>query len=88
MFDKDKVGKDKSLGKVEISMDDLDTQEPVWFPLKGVKSGEILLNTEMLAPGESPQGYIGDGENAPVAGKENITISIVNNTLRNVNSTQ
>ena len=67
MFDKDKFGKDKSLGKVEISKDDLDAKEPVWFPLAGVKSGQILLNTELLAPGESPQGYVGDGQDAPFA---------------------
>ena len=69
VFDKDKFGKDKSLGKVEISRDDLDTKEPVWFPLAGVKSGEILLNTEMLAPGQSPSGYAGDSQDTDVAGK-------------------
>ena len=68
MFDSDKLGKDKSLGKVEISQDDLGSNQPIWFPLKGVKSGEILLNTELLRPGESPSGYIGDGQNAPVYG--------------------
>ena len=44
----------------------MDSKEPVWFPLAGVKSGEILLNTELLAPGESPSGYIGDGQEAPL----------------------
>ena len=68
VFDKDKLGRDKSLGKVEISRDDLDTNEPVWFPLKGVKSGEILLNSEMLAPGQKPSGYGGDRQDYPVAG--------------------
>ena len=68
-MDKDKFGKDKSLGKVEISRDDLDSKEPVWFPLSGVKSGEILLNTEMLAPGQSPSGYAGDGIDADLAGR-------------------
>ena len=71
MFDKDKLGKDKSLGKVEISRDDLDSKEPVWFPLTGVKSGEVLINTEMLRPGESPRGYAGDGQDAPIGGKDN-----------------
>ena len=64
VFDKDKLGKDKSLGKVEISGDDLDSSEPVWFPLAGVKSGQILLNTEILAPGQYPSGYVGDGQDA------------------------
>ena len=69
MFDKDKLGKDKSLGKVEISRDDLGSNEPVWFPLAGVKSGQILLNTELLAPGQSPSGYVGDGQDADLAGR-------------------
>ncbi len=67
VFDKDKFGKDKSLGKVELTKKDLDASEPMWFPLKGVKSGDILLNTELLSPGESPKGYVGDGESTPVA---------------------
>ena len=66
VFDSDKIGKDKSLGTVEISPRDLDSNEPKWFPLKGVKSGEILLNSEFLAPGQSPTGYIGDGQYDPV----------------------
>ncbi len=57
------------MGKVEISRDDLDSKEPVWFPLSGVKSGEILLNTEMLAPGQSPSGYAGDGQDTGLAGR-------------------
>ena len=65
------MGKDKSLGKVEISRDDLGSNEPIWFPLKGVKSGEILLNSELLAPGQKPSGYAGDGQDAPVAGGDN-----------------
>ena len=69
MFDKDKLGKDKSLGKVEISRDDLGSNEPVWFPLAGVKSGQILLNTELLAPGQSPSGYVGDGQDTDLASK-------------------
>ena len=60
VFDKDKLGKDKSLGKVEISGDDLDSKEAIWFPLTGVKSGQVLLNTEMLAPGQYPSGHAGD----------------------------
>ena len=34
VFDKDKLGKDKSLGKVEVNPRDLDNEEPKWFPLK------------------------------------------------------
>merc|ERR1711860_449862 len=60
------IGKDKSLGTVEISPRDLDSNEPKWFPLKGVKSGEILLNSEFLAPGKSPSAYIGDSQHDPV----------------------
>lgn len=70
VFDKDKFGKDKSLGKVEITKGDLGANEPMWFPLKGTKSGEILLNTELLAPGETPKGYLGDGQIAPLSDRD------------------
>ena len=66
MFDSDKIGKDKSLGTIELNPQDLNEGSPQWFPLKGVKSGEILLNSELLAPGQSPSGYIGDGQYDPV----------------------
>ena len=71
VFDKDKFGKDKSLGKVELTKRDLSASDPMWFPLKGVKSGDILINTEWLAPGESPKGYVGDGEDASVTNPNN-----------------
>ena len=61
MFDADKLGKDKSLGTAQISGKDLNSSVPRWFPLKGVKSGEILMNTELLAPGQMPSGFTGDG---------------------------
>ena len=68
------MGKDKSLGTVEITPDDLGSNEPRWFPLKGVKSGEVLLNTELLAPGQSPSGYPVDSTNEPTRGKKNAKI--------------
>ena len=34
VFDADKLGKDKSLGIVEINPSDLDSYEPKWYPLK------------------------------------------------------
>ena len=34
VFDSDRLGKDKSLGSVEIRQDDLIGDEPKWFPLK------------------------------------------------------
>jgi Ca2+-dependent lipid-binding protein len=41
VFDSDKLGKDKSLGKVELSLADLETIEGQWFSLQGVKSGTV-----------------------------------------------
>ena len=61
VFDADKLGKDKSLGKVALDLGDLDSGEPRWFPLQGTKSGEILLSSDILAAGQSPSRYIGDG---------------------------
>ena len=68
VFDADKLGKDKSLGVVEINPRDFDGEEAKWFPLKGVKSGEILLNADILAPGQSPYGLGADGQRRPVGG--------------------
>ena len=49
-----------------INPRDIGSDEAKWFPLKGAKSGDILINTELLAPGQSPSGYVGDGEYDPV----------------------
>ena len=68
MFDADKLGKDKSLGKVEINPRDFDGKEAKWFPLKGVKSGEILLNADIFAPGQSPYASAADGQRRPIGG--------------------
>ena len=68
VFDADKLGKDKSLGVVEINPRDFYGEEAKWFPLKGVKSGEILLNCDILAPGQSPYGLGADGQLRPVGG--------------------
>ena len=34
VFDSDKLGKDKSLGKLEINPKTLDSGDSMWFPLK------------------------------------------------------
>ena len=54
VFDSDRLGRDKSLGKLDLDPDNMDAGQPQWFPLKGAKSGQILLNTEFLAPGDIP----------------------------------
>ena len=69
MFDADKLGKDKSLGKVEINPRDFDGVEAKWFPLKGVKSGEVLVNADILAPGQSALGLGANGKRRPIRGK-------------------
>ena len=66
MYDSDKLGKDKSLGSIQLQREDFMTDGPLWIPLQGAKSGEILLNTDILDPGQSPE-LIGDSEDAPVA---------------------
>lgn len=46
VFDHDMIGKDKSLGTLEMDMADLgnmDKDSGYWFPLSGVKSGQVLL---------------------------------------------
>merc|ERR1711874_5126 len=51
VFDSDKIGKDKSLGKVAIDITgilSMDGDEGRWFPLSGVKSGQVLLSADFL----------------------------------------
>ena len=68
VFDSDKIGKDKSLGSVEFTSKDLGAGEPMWFPLKGVKSGQLLMNSQLLNPGEVPSGKLADGKKKPIKG--------------------
>merc|ERR1712106_1045130 len=51
VFDSDKVGKDTSLGNLTLDITDvlaMDGKEGQWFPLKGVKSGKVLLSADFL----------------------------------------
>ena len=43
VFDADKLGKDKSLGKVEVDILDLAADEGRWFPLQGKKTPCLTL---------------------------------------------
>jgi hypothetical protein len=52
VFDSDKLGKDKSLGTVEVDVLDLAGSDGQWIPLKGVKSGEVLLRADLIPEGE------------------------------------
>ena len=66
VFDEDRFGKDKSLGRLELSPDSLAEMEPgsgYWLPLEGVQSGEILLS------GEIADSFSDDEDNIPAGGK-------------------
>eukprot|EP00092_Neocalanus_flemingeri_P025254 GFUD01027386.1.p1 GENE.GFUD01027386.1~~GFUD01027386.1.p1 ORF type:complete len:4003 (+),score=946.67 GFUD01027386.1:1015-12009(+) len=54
VFDNDKLGRDKSLGKLDLDIGEIlnnDGVEGKWYPLKGAKSGEILISSDFLPPG-------------------------------------
>jgi len=54
IFDSDKIGRDKSLGKLDIDVQDILNNDGVgakWYPLVGVKSGQVLLDSDFLQPG-------------------------------------
>ena len=76
VFDHDKLGKDKSLGKLELALEDLADMADAggdqarWFPLKGVKSGQILLSADILDGGD-PSGH----GNAPLTKNRNKSLS-------------
>ena len=57
VFDSDRFGKDKSLGHAAIDPESLGNLEPRWVHLNGAKSGEILVNTELIDPGYKPTEY-------------------------------
>ena len=51
VFDSDKFGKDKSLGKVAMDLAEPvnnNDEECCWGPLVGVKSGKVLLHADFL----------------------------------------
>ena len=52
LFDSDSLGKDKSLGWVEVEVGKGGLQES-WLPLQGVKSGEVLLRAA-FTPSSTP----------------------------------
>merc|ERR1719431_205597 len=60
VFDKDRIGKDKSLGSLNLPLVDvldMDGQEGNWFPLAGSKDGEILLMADFVdAEGNDSRG--------------------------------
>ena len=52
LFDKDKLGKDKSLGTVSFDTSQVVKQKEIpadWYPLEGVESGQVLLSADFLA---------------------------------------
>ena len=49
IFDADKLGKDKPLGSIDFPVDDVMSKgiiPPAWYPLKGAKSGQILMSAD------------------------------------------
>ncbi len=52
VFDSDKIGKDKSLGWVELDVEVGGVPEG-WLQLQGVKTGEILLRASFI-PSHTP----------------------------------
>ena len=54
VFDNDKLGRDKSLGSLSLGLDEIlqaPEGEALWYPLEGVKSGELLLAADFLPEG-------------------------------------
>ena len=52
IFDSDKFGKDKLSGSAIFSVDDVMDRgivPPAWYPLHGVKSGQVLISAEFDA---------------------------------------
>merc|ERR1719394_2293503 len=71
VFDSDKIGKDKSLGNVNIEISDLlaaSSSEGRWYKLSGVKSGEILLSADVLEPARKKSSASLGGSSQPLDG--------------------
>lgn len=79
IFDSDKIGRDKSLDKLDLDVQDIlnnDGCDAKWYPLAGVKSGQVLLTSDFLQPGSGgisiPDGmHGGRGSVDPLADKAN-----------------
>ena len=75
VYDKDKYGKDKSLGSTKLPVRELinetDPNVSRWLPLDGVKSGEVLVvtNFQPLEDEKSYDKYSGRGRGQSIANK-------------------
>ena len=57
IYDDDKLGKNKLLGSTTVDIPMLASQEPldeIWFPLDGVRSGQVQLSAEYVPSSEDP----------------------------------
>merc|ERR1719209_1762766 len=80
VFDSDKLGKDKSLGKLTmdiIDVLDMDGKDGKWFPLTGVKKGQILLAADFedelgRSAGEVLDDLLKNNSGSPAQKKESL----------------
>ena len=72
VFDADKLGKDKSIGKLDLQVAELvniEGQEGKWFPFSGVKSVLVLLSADLL----DALGYNANGVPSSILGRKDST---------------
>merc|ERR1719278_1057618 len=80
VFDSDKLGKDKSLGKLKmdiIDILDMDGKDGKWFPLTGAKKGQILLAADFedelgRSAGEILDDLLKNNSGSPAQKKESL----------------
>ena len=60
IFDADRIGKDKPLGSAYFDVDEVMSNgiiPPAWYPLKGAKSGEVLMSADFEPLGDGRVTY-------------------------------
>ena len=83
IYDEDKLGKDKPLGSALLPVEDLLDRAsdpgagPVWVPLAGVKSGEVLVDTNFSPLDESSRRMSGHGTGKSRTGRQGSSDSLL-----------
>jgi hypothetical protein len=84
IYDSDKIGKDKPLGSAFFDVEDVMARgvlPPGWYPLKGAKSGEVLMSADFEALNSS---RLGSPDRESITGNNNSSNN--NNNLNRLGS--
>ena len=82
IYDSDRIGKDKPLGSASFDVDEVMSKGSIplgWYPLKGTKSGEVLMSAEFEPQSSrmsSPEPYPIQEKSSKVSIKDQPRVSV------------